>query len=51
VTLIRIAREGIEDVVAANPLLLQEFGRAIDERRARVLGALTNDSAETNAGG
>lgn len=37
VTLIRVAREAIERVVQRNPLLLQEFGRSIEERRMTVL--------------
>ncbi|MCW1959422.1 MAG: mechanosensitive ion channel family protein [Mycobacterium sp.] len=40
VTLIRVEREAIERVVQKNPLLLQEFGRSIDERRASVVRAL-----------
>lgn len=51
VTLIRVAREGMEAVVAANPVLLQEFGRAIDERRARVLDALADREAEQTPAG
>ncbi len=46
VTLIRVAREGMEEVLSANPLLLQEFGRAIDERRASVLRALADNEAQ-----
>lgn len=38
-TVIRIDREAIERVVQKNPVLLQEFGRSIDERRAAVLRA------------
>ena len=40
VTMIRIEREAIERVVQKNPVLLQEFGRSIDERRAAVLRAM-----------
>lgn len=40
VTLVRIDRDAIERVVQHNPLLLQEFGRSIDERRATILRAL-----------
>ena len=46
VTIIRVAREGMEGVVSANPQLLQEFGRAIDERRASVLQALADREPE-----
>jgi CRP-like cAMP-binding protein len=40
VTVLQIDREHIEDLVARKPLLLQEIGRAIDERRANVRQAL-----------
>ena len=46
VTLVRVEREAIEAVVQRNPLLLQEFGRSIDERRASVLRALAGDVPE-----
>ena len=49
VTLIRVNREAIETVVQGNPLLLQEFGRAIDERRASVLRALAESSSDQTA--
>lgn len=50
VALIRIDREAIEDVVHRNPLLLQEFGRIIDERRARIRQALiAADQADDEA--
>ena len=45
VTVVRVYREAIEDVVQGNPVLLQEFGRAIDERRSTVLRALAESSA------
>ena len=51
VTVIRVAREGMEDVVTANPALLQEFGRAIDERRARVLNVLAEKEVEQTSAG
>lgn len=43
VTVLRVTREAIEAVVKRNPVLLQEFGRSIDERRAAVLRALADD--------
>lgn len=39
VTLIRIDRDAIEQVVHRNPMLLQEIGRTIDERRAAAFKA------------
>ena len=33
VTVLEIDREQVEDLVGRKPLLLQEFGRAIEERR------------------
>jgi small-conductance mechanosensitive channel len=36
VTVVRVAREAIERALHNNPVLLQEFGRVIDERHARV---------------
>lgn len=36
VTVLQIDREHIEELVARNPLLLQDIGRAIEERRANV---------------
>ncbi|MGV0991991.1 MAG: mechanosensitive ion channel family protein [Mycobacterium sp.] len=46
VTLIRVEREAIERVVHHNPLLLQEFGRAIDERRAAVVRVTAEDDSD-----
>lgn len=46
VTLIRVEREAIEQVVHRNPLLLQEFGRAIDERRAAVVRVMADSDAD-----
>lgn len=46
VTLIRVDREPIETVVQRNPQLLQEFGRAIEERRAAVRAALAEVGEE-----
>jgi small-conductance mechanosensitive channel len=40
VTVLQIDREHIEDLVARKPVLLQEIGRAIEERRATVRRAL-----------
>jgi CRP-like cAMP-binding protein len=36
VTVLQIEREYIEELVARKPLLLQDIGRAIEERRANV---------------
>lgn len=47
VTLITVHRDAIERVVQRNPLLLQEFGRSIDERRAKVLRALNAEPDST----
>lgn len=41
VTVAQFDRECIEDLVARKPVLLQEIGRAIEERRASVKQALT----------
>lgn len=46
VSLVRVRREAIERVVQNNPVLLQEFGRSIDERRATVLRAMTADPVD-----
>lgn len=43
VTVVHVERGHIEMVVQRNPLLLQEFGRAIEDRRARAQRALTDD--------
>lgn len=40
VTVLQIDREHIEHLVARKPLLLNEIGRAIEERRANVRRAL-----------
>jgi len=40
VTVLQIDREHIEELVARKPLLLQDIGRAIEERRANVQRAL-----------
>ncbi len=41
VTVVHVDREHIEMLVQRNPLLLQEFGRTIEERRANARKALT----------
>lgn len=46
VTLVKIGRDAIEIVVQKNPLLLQEFGRSMDERRAKVLRVTAPDVEE-----
>jgi CRP-like cAMP-binding protein len=40
VTVVQVEREYIEELVTRKPLLLQDIGRAIDERRASVRRAL-----------
>jgi CRP-like cAMP-binding protein len=40
VTVLQIERDHIEELVGRKPLLLQDIGRAIEERRARVRQAL-----------
>lgn len=42
VTVVQIEREYIEELVSRKPLLLQEIGRAIEERRATVRRALAS---------
>lgn len=49
VTVVRVDREAIAAVVKGNPQLLAEFGRSIDERRAKVLEALGGDNAGMQA--
>jgi small-conductance mechanosensitive channel/CRP-like cAMP-binding protein len=49
VTLVKVHRDAIEKVVHDNPKLLQEFGRALDERRARVLSVLEPEIGEGSA--
>ena len=48
VLLIRIEREAIERVVQRNPVLLQEFGRSIDERRADFRRAMSASNPESD---
>jgi CRP-like cAMP-binding protein len=40
VTVVQIGREHIGGVLQQKPLLLQEFGRLIEERRGRVIRTL-----------
>ncbi|WP_059019512.1 mechanosensitive ion channel family protein [Mycobacterium sp. M26] len=51
VTIVFVGRDRIEAVVQDNPLLLQEFGRVIEQRRAHVLRAAAttedDDSPDT----
>jgi CRP-like cAMP-binding protein len=42
VTVLQIDREHMEQLVLRKPLLLQEIGRAIEDRRANVERALTS---------
>ena len=46
VTLVRVERDAIEKVVQHNPVLVQKFGRSIEERRATVLRVLDDDVTE-----
>ncbi|WP_139360361.1 MULTISPECIES: hypothetical protein [unclassified Mycobacterium] len=41
VAVLQIEREQVETLVHRNPLLMQEFGRTIEERRANVRRAIT----------
>ncbi|MDZ7886670.1 MAG: mechanosensitive ion channel family protein [Mycobacterium sp.] len=50
VTMVCIGREQVEAIVADNPLLLQEFGRAIEQRRANVLQALATRQTGDDSG-
>ncbi|GAB5905771.1 hypothetical protein OKHIF_38720 [Mycobacteroides chelonae] len=51
VTVVQIEREQVETLVHRNPLLMQEFGRTIEERRANVRRAITSDAlAESRSG-
>ncbi len=43
VTLVHVQRDCIETVVQRNPVLLQEFGRVIEDRRAHAQRALSAD--------
>jgi small-conductance mechanosensitive channel len=43
VTLVHVERDRIETVVQRNPVLLQEFGRVIEDRRAHAQRALSAD--------
>lgn len=49
VTLVRVDRDAIERVVHRNPLLLQEFGRSIEERRTTVMRVLDDDVEESGS--
>ena len=44
VTVVFVERDVIATVVQQNPVLMQELGRTIEERRANVVEALTPDS-------
>ena len=51
VTVVRVEREVIEEVVQRNPMLLEKFGRIIAERRAAATQALqVGASGDTSAG-
>lgn len=49
VMVVRVDRDAIEKVLHNNPVLLQEFGRAIDERRERVTRVLAEAEVEAQA--
>lgn len=49
VTMVAVGREQIERIVHENPLLLQEFGRAIEQRRAHVLRAVSTGEDDDSA--
>ncbi|OAT68109.1 hypothetical protein AWB85_09680 [Mycobacteroides immunogenum] len=51
VTVVRIERGQVETLVHRNPLLMQEFGRTIEERRATVRRALSVDTLAQSRGG
>jgi CRP-like cAMP-binding protein len=46
VTALQIDREHLVEVVMGKPLLLQELGRTIDERRARIHDATTPERVD-----
>lgn len=50
VTVVQIEREQVETLVHRNPLLMQEFGRTIEERRANVRRAITSDALAESRG-
>ncbi len=49
VTMVSVGREHIEEIVEENPLLLQEFGRAIEQRRTHMLRAVATSEGDDNA--
>lgn len=49
VTALEIDRERLVELVTGKPLLLQDLGRAIDERRARVQEAMAPQGALSRA--
>ncbi|MGY4712813.1 mechanosensitive ion channel domain-containing protein [Mycolicibacterium sp. CBM1] len=49
VTVVSVGRDQIERIVHENPLLLQEFGRAIEQRRAHVLRAVATAEDDDTA--
>lgn len=51
VTVVQIEREQVETLVHRNPLLMQEFGRTIEERRANVRRVITSDALAESQGG
>jgi CRP-like cAMP-binding protein len=49
VTAVYLDRDVIATVVQQNPVLIREFGRTIEERRANLLRAVTSDEPEEPA--
>ncbi len=50
VTVLYLDREQVEQIVSENPLLLQEFGRTIEQRRAHALRAVATTDIDGDAG-
>ncbi|ANB00907.1 small-conductance mechanosensitive channel [Mycolicibacterium phlei] len=51
VAIVQIEREQVETLVHRNPLLMQEFGRTIEVRRANVRRAITSDTLAKSKSG
>jgi small-conductance mechanosensitive channel len=50
VTMVYLGRDQVEAIVRDNPLLLQEFGRTIEQRRAHMLRAVATSEGDDNRG-
>jgi small-conductance mechanosensitive channel len=50
VTMVYLGREQVETIVRENPLLLQEFGRTIEQRRAHMLRAVATSEGDDDSG-